>query len=87
MPPPMMSVSHLFRRLEMTLSLSATFAPPSTATKGRTGCSRLSAMTSSSFWMRKPQTAVLTRPYSTIAAVEACERCAVPNASFTYTSQ
>ena len=39
MPPPMIKVSHFSRRLSMTASLSETFAPPSIATKGRTGFS------------------------------------------------
>ena len=86
MPPPIISVSHFSSRLEITPSLSATFAPPRIATNGRAGCSSVSAMTVSSFSMRKPQTAVFTSPASTMPAVEACERCAVPNASFTYTS-
>ena len=35
----MMSVSHFSSKLEITFNLSATFAPPRIATKGRTGFS------------------------------------------------
>ena len=49
----------------------ATLAPPKIATNGLSGASSALAITLSSFSMRKPQTAVLTKPYSTIPAVEA----------------
>ena len=87
MAPPMIRVSTFSMRLLMTPILSETFAPPRMATKGRTGFSRAPPITSSSLPIRKPATAASHRPYCAIPAVEACARCAVPKASFTYMSQ
>ena len=83
MPPPMMTVSALSKRLLMTAILSLTFAPPSTATNGRLGSSSALPMTSSSLATRKPDTA---GRYAATPAVEAWARCTVPNASDTYSS-
>ena len=52
MPPPMISVSHFSRRLEITFNLSATFAPPKMATKGLTGFSTALPRKSISFCIR-----------------------------------
>ena len=83
MPPPIIRVSHLFSRFVMTPILSATFAPPSMATKGRTGFSRAPPITESSLPIRKPATA---GRYWATPAVEAWARCTVPKASDTYIS-
>ena len=81
----MMSVSHFSRRLEITFSLSATFAPPRIATKGLTGFSTAFPRKSISFCIRYPTTAVSTS--AATPTFEQCALCAVPNASFTNTSQ
>ena len=83
MPPPMMTVSALSSRLLMTLILSETLAPPSTATKGRLGLSNAPPMTSSSRATSRPETA--GRKAAT-PAVEAWARWTVPKASETYSS-
>ena len=81
----MISVSHLASRLSITFSLSATFAPPKIATKGLTGLFTAFPRKSISFCIKYPTTAVST--YSVTPTFEQCALCAVPNASFTNTSQ
>ncbi len=63
--------------------LSATLAPPSTATNGRAGSSRSEPSSSSSRSMSSPAYA---GSRCATPSVEACARCAEPNASFTYRS-
>ena len=66
--------------------LSETFAPPMMATKGFSLlCITLSALATSLF-INKPNTLFSGVKYLAITAVLACARCAVPKASFTYTS-
>ncbi len=84
MPPPMSSTSTLLSRFSITPILSDTFAPPSIATKGRSGFSTASPKNLSSFSIRKPETLVSIKWVT--PSVEACARCAVPKASFTYIS-
>ena len=57
----MMSVSHFSSKLEITFNLSATFAPPRIATKGRTGFSTALPKKSISFCIKYPTTAVSTK--------------------------
>ena len=57
MPPPMMTVSAISSRLLITPILEDTLDPPRIATKGRLGLARAPPMKSSSFWIRKPDTA------------------------------
>ena len=81
----MISVSHFSRRFEITLSLSATFAPPRIATNGRSGFSTALPRYSISLSIRYPTAFSLTK--SVTPTVEQCALCAVPKASFTYISQ
>ena len=65
----------------MTSSLSETFAPPRIATNGRSGsCSALPRYSTSAA-IRKP--AADSATWCTMPSVEACARCAEPNASLT----
>ena len=81
--PPIRTVSARSRKASSTPILSVTFAPPTTATSGRFGSSRmpLSVVTSRS----SSRPAALGSRCAT-PSVEACARCAAPNASLTYTS-
>mmetsp|Transcript_25939 Transcript_25939/g.70135 ORF Transcript_25939/g.70135 Transcript_25939/m.70135 type:complete len:305 (+) Transcript_25939:291-1205(+) len=85
MPPMAMMPSALSMSESITSTLSDTLAPPTIATRGR--CTREGSSTflkaSSSFWRRKPLTQGILPAMPTM---DACARCAVPNASFTYTS-
>ena len=54
MPPPMSTSSATPRSASITLSLSLTFEPPSTATNGRVGCSRRPRSTSTSAARSRP---------------------------------
>merc|ERR1719428_216089 len=69
-------------RFLMSWILSDTFAPPRIASTGRAGSSSTFPNASSSF-CSSPPAAFTSKPSPTI---EECARCAVPNASFTYTS-
>ena len=80
MPPPTTSVSTLVARTLSTSSLSATLAPPTTATKGRAGCSRRPPSTSTSLAKRSP--AALGRNCGG-PTMEAWARWAAPKASST----
>ena len=57
MPPPMMMVSAISSRLLMTPILLDTLLPPRMATRGRLGLAMAPPRNSSSFWIRKPDTA------------------------------
>ena len=80
MPPPMMTVSAISSRLLMTPILEETLEPPRMATRGRLGLARAPPMISSSFWIRKPDTA---GRYWATPAVEAWARWTAPKASDT----
>src|SRR6266511_484200 len=82
--PPTQTASAFASRFSSTLSLSETLAPPTIATNGRAGFPSALPRYSTSFWMRKPAAFSFTN--FAMPAVEACARCAVPNASFTQTS-
>ena len=84
MAPPMSSASTRSSRFSMTSSLSETLAPPRIATNGRSGDPSALPRYSTSSAIRKPAAASLT--WCTMPSVDACARCADPNASFTYTS-
>ncbi len=75
-----MRLSTLSNRLSITPILSFTFAPPIIAVNGRSGFPKAPPNTSSSFSIKKPATAGM---WCAIPSVEACARCAAPNASFT----
>ena len=77
----MQTASAFASRFSSTSILSETFAPPRIATNGRAGLPSALPRYSTSFWMRKPAAFSFTN--FAIPAVEACARCAVPNASFT----
>ena len=72
----------LSSRLLMSRILSLTFAPPRMASLGLAGASSTWRKASSSRATRKP--AALTSKPS--PSIDECARCAVPNASLTYTS-
>ena len=82
-PPPMIIVVTRGRRDSRTAIFVETFAPPMMATNGFAGFSKTPPRNLISFSMRKPATPgrIFAMP-----SVEACARCAVPNASLTYTS-
>jgi hypothetical protein len=69
----------------MTSILPEIFAPPMIATNGRSGSAIARPRKRSSFSIRKPATAGRPAPRMTSATphVDACARCAAPNASFT----
>jgi hypothetical protein len=81
MPPPMISESTLVIRFRITPILSLTFAPPRIATNGGSGCSSARPKYFSSFSISRPAADFETN--FVMPTVEACARCAVPNASFT----
>eukprot|EP01139_Manchomonas_bermudensis_P023926 Amastigsp_a841750_96.p2 type:complete len:209 gc:universal Amastigsp_a841750_96:189-815(+) len=81
MPPPMRSLSHLPRRDSSTGIFVDTFAPPITATNGRLGFSTAPCRNSISLAIRNPATRRCTK--GATPDVDACARCAAPNASFT----
>ena len=78
--PPMRIVSAVSPSDARTPILSATLAPPSTATNGRSGAS--SSEPSSSSSRRRSRPAYAGSRCAT-PSVEACARCAEPNASLT----
>src|SRR5256712_4716104 len=82
--PPMSSSSTRGSSERITSILPEIFAPPSTATNGCFGSRSKSPRYWSSFSIKNPATAGLSR-WAT-ASVDACARCAEPNASFTYRS-
>jgi hypothetical protein len=88
MAPPISSRSTLGSRLRMTSILPLILAPPRMATNGRRGSARARPRYSSSRSISSPATAGLPCARMTVAtpAVDACARCAAPNASFTNTS-
>mmetsp|Transcript_9348 Transcript_9348/g.22427 ORF Transcript_9348/g.22427 Transcript_9348/m.22427 type:complete len:233 (+) Transcript_9348:404-1102(+) len=80
--PPTTIESHFSTSDESTGSFDDTLAPPTIATSGRAGlASTASFMYSSSFCISRPATECST--CDATPAVDACARCAVPNASFT----
>ena len=78
MPPPITSVSTLPIRLPSSSSLVETFAPPTTATTGRSGLPSAFSSASSSACISRPAQAGSSRAS---ASVEACARCAAEKAS------
>src|SRR5919106_48626 len=81
MAPPTMMASTRSSRFAMTLSLSETFAPPSTPTKGCSGPCRRRSNFSTSSARRYPATAGRR---SGTPTTDACARCDDPKASLTY---
>ena len=81
--PPMMTTSATSRKRSITPILSATLAPPTTATSGRGGLSRMPMIVLTSRSSSRP--AALGSRCAT-PSVLACARCAAPNASLTYRS-
>ena len=71
MPPPMMTVSAISRRLLITPILEETLLPPKIATRGRLGLANAPPMMRSSFSIRNPDTA---GRYLATPAVEAWAR-------------
>src|SRR2546425_1129073 len=82
--PPNSSSSTRGSSERITSILPEILAPPSTATKGCLGSLSSLPRYCSSFSIKKPATAGLRR--CATASVDACARCAEPNASFTYRS-
>mmetsp|Transcript_2467 Transcript_2467/g.6641 ORF Transcript_2467/g.6641 Transcript_2467/m.6641 type:complete len:286 (+) Transcript_2467:292-1149(+) len=84
-PPQRMSLSARSMRFSITSTLSLILAPPTMAVSGR--CTSAGSSTcenaSSSFSTRRPATQGILPAMPTM---EECARCAVPNASLTYTS-
>jgi hypothetical protein len=81
MPPPTMSWSTLSTRFSSSVSLVDTFEPATIASSGRAGCSSALASASSSAMSSGPPAAILAKRIA--PCVDACARCAVPNASMT----
>ena len=79
-----MILSALSSKCSITPILSETLAPPKIATNGCTGLSTASPKNLISFSNKKP--AAACSMLLAIPTLEACERCAVPNASLTNTS-
>ena len=84
MPPPTISRSTLSASASSTVSFVETFEPPTIATSGRAGLSRARPRASSSEASSGPAHA--TGANRATPWVEACARCAVPNASIANTS-
>ena len=84
MPPPTISLSTRLERLFRTSSLVETLEPPMMASSGCLGAWRIRVTASSSAAMSRPTQATLAKRMA--PSVEACARCAVANASMTYTS-
>ena len=78
--PPIRIRSAVWRKASSTPILSVTLAPPTTATSGRSGAARMPLSVETSRSSRRP--AALGSRCAT-ASVEACARCAAPNASLT----
>src|SRR5215470_3098351 len=81
MPPPITSASTLPIRCSTSATLSETLAPPSTATSGRAGASRIRPSAESSCCMSNPAAAGCR--WCVMASIEACARWAAANASLT----
>ena len=81
----MIRVSTLSKRFSITEILLETLAPPRIATKGLAGFYTALPRKSISFCIKYPTTAVSTNCVT--PTFEQCALCAVPNASFTKTSQ
>jgi hypothetical protein len=71
------------RNASSTPILSVTFAPPTIATSGRAGSRRMPVSVSTSRCSSRP---AADGRSSATPCVEACARCAAPNASLTNTS-
>ena len=84
MPPPTINWSTLSASDSKIESLVETFDPPTIATSGRLGANKARPRASSSACSRGPAQAVGAN--CAIPWVVASARCAVPKASFTYTS-
>ena len=85
-PPPMIISVARSNKFSMIKILSDTFAPPMMAVKGFcASCNTFSALTTSAS-IKKPKVLFSFEKYCAMMAVEACALCAVPKASFTYTS-
>ena len=80
MPPPMATTSAFATSDFRTSILLLIFAPPMTATNGRAGDSSSDVRTRTSLSRSRP--AYAGSRWAT-PSVEACARCAAPNASFT----
>ena len=86
MPPPIIISVAFSSRFSRISILSETFAPPIMATKGfSASCNTFSALFTSAS-ISRPNIFLSSGKNFAITAVEACARCAVPKASFTYTS-
>mmetsp|Transcript_9355 Transcript_9355/g.18722 ORF Transcript_9355/g.18722 Transcript_9355/m.18722 type:complete len:209 (+) Transcript_9355:587-1213(+) len=84
MPPHAITQSDCLIRFSITRILSLILAPPTMAVSGRSTLSPITWLNaSSSLLTRSPATHGI-RPF--IPTIDACARCAVPNASLTYTS-
>ena len=81
--PTIINVSTFSNNFSITSILSETFFPPIIATNGLFGFSNASPKNFNSFSIKNPDTA---GKYAAIPAVVAWALCAVPKASFTYTS-
>ena len=84
MPPPTISWSTFDTSEESNSSLVDTLLPATMASSGRAGLSNALASASSSAISSGPPAATLAKRIA--PWVEACARCAVPNASITNTS-
>ena len=85
-PPPIIISVARSNKFSIIKILSDTLAPPIIAVKGFSEpCKTFSALATSAF-MTRPNILLPGAKNCAITAVEACARCAVPNASFTYTS-
>ena len=76
--PPISSASAMSRKRSISATLSVTFAPPSTTTSGRSGDSITPRRVVTSFSSSGP---AYEGRCSATPAVDACARCADPNAS------
>src|SRR5690606_32631123 len=83
-PPPINTLSATLSKFLITSILSDTLAPPKIATNGLAGFSRAPPIKLISFSNNKPATDVFM--LFAIPTLDACARCAVPNASLTNTS-
>ena len=81
MAPPISSRSTILPRFSMTSILSDTLAPPRIAMQGRAGLVVAMPRYFSSLSISRPAAACGTKRI--MPSVEACARCAEPNASFT----
>src|SRR5699024_9358312 len=82
-PPPIITLSAIFNKFSITPILSETLAPPKIATKGRSGLFTTPPINLISLSIKNPD-AVST--LDAMPTLDACSRCAVPNASLINTS-